>query len=699
VIHAGTAREVPVSVEVGNIVEWTFQTEGGDVGFGILLERPDGVVETLVEKDRVPSDEESIRGSMVMEHKGRLWLQWDNTYSWLTNKQLIYSVSLQAEQGAGEASVVANGGENGHVATTQTSVQGPPSVVFVLGGPGSGKGTQCDLLSKEFGFVFLSAGDLLRAERSNPDSKDGALIEAYIKEGKIVPIEITVKLLVNAMKALPSKCYLIDGFPRNQDNLDGWLRETRDTVNVLGVLFFDCPEDVLVGRLLERGKTSGRADDNEESIRKRLVTFRNDTMPIVEHFEKQGHAWKINTNRNIDTIFSELKALLEKLVFKGDLNATLPVPSVEQVAEAPVTETPVVEKEVVLPTQPAQVDSQQPVVISPVKSTKKPLRVILGTMTIGGQADKAVGTEMINSFVSSKCVRAHLTAGKAELDTARMYQAGKTEKILGELLGAREDLRRTTLVATKANPFPMAGKTLRKESVIAQLNESLEALGTKSADIFYLHAPDHATKIEVTLEAVQELYEEGRFREFGLSNYAAWETVQIYYICKERGYVLPTVYQGMYNAITREVEKELLPALKALGMRFYAYNPLAGGFLTGKHRRDQVPGDGRFGGDSTWAKAYRNRFWKAEYFDALDLIFGACKKANISMANASIRWVMHHSALSGSNNDGIIIGSSTLGHLEDNLEAASEGPLPEGLVNAFQNAWEVCKPACPSYNR
>ncbi|CAG8699362.1 29566_t:CDS:2, partial [Racocetra persica] len=90
-------------------------------------------------------------------------------------------------------------------------------VIFVLGGPGSGKGTQCSKIVKDFGFVHLSAGDLLREEQQNPNSKDGDLIKTYIKEGKIVPMEITVKLLSKKIQESKSNIFLIDGFPRKQD--------------------------------------------------------------------------------------------------------------------------------------------------------------------------------------------------------------------------------------------------------------------------------------------------------------------------------------------------------------------------------------------------------------------------------------------------------------------------------------------------
>jgi UMP-CMP kinase len=147
------------------------------------------------------------------------------------------------------------------MAAAASATAAAPRVIFVLGGPGAGKGTQCSNLVEEFDFVHLSAGDLLREERANAASQYGELISSYIKDGKIVPVEITVKLLLNAMNKSGRSAFLIDGFPRNADNLAGWERVVGKQAQVLGCLYFDCPEAVMEARLLERGKTSGRTDE------------------------------------------------------------------------------------------------------------------------------------------------------------------------------------------------------------------------------------------------------------------------------------------------------------------------------------------------------------------------------------------------------------------------------------------------------
>ncbi|KAF3481782.1 adenylate kinase [Arthroderma uncinatum] len=176
------------------------------------------------------------------------------------------------------------------------------TVIFVLGGPGSGKGTQSAKLVKDYGFSHLSAGDLLRAEQDRKGSQYGDLIRNNIREGIIVPMEITVTLLSNAMAAILEKQkddekvqstsrFLIDGFPRKMDQAV-YFEET--VCLSAATLFLSCPEDVMLNRLLKRGETSGRDDDNIESIKKRFRVFEETSMPVVNHYEKMGKVMSVS---------------------------------------------------------------------------------------------------------------------------------------------------------------------------------------------------------------------------------------------------------------------------------------------------------------------------------------------------------------------------------------------------------------------
>lgn len=187
------------------------------------------------------------------------------------------------------------------------------NVVFVLGGPGAGKGTQCVRIEKVFGYIHLSAGELLRIERQKTESKFKDEIEMHLKNGSIVPVEITCSLLRQAMEESKKHNFLIDGFPRNQDNLDGWNKAMSDVAVVRKVLFFNCPDDVCVSRCLERGKTSGRTDDNEESLKKRIVTYRESTLPVIRHYRDQNLVAEIDGNKSEDEVFADVKKVFDEL--------------------------------------------------------------------------------------------------------------------------------------------------------------------------------------------------------------------------------------------------------------------------------------------------------------------------------------------------------------------------------------------------
>uniref|UniRef100_A0A182VQI3 UMP-CMP kinase n=1 Tax=Anopheles minimus TaxID=112268 RepID=A0A182VQI3_9DIPT len=196
---------------------------------------------------------------------------------------------------------------------TKYSVMGKPKVVFVLGPPGSGKGTQCEKIVKEFGYTHLSAGDLLREERNREGSEFGALIEDNIKNGRIVPVEITCALLENAMnktiQATGNDRFLIDGFPRNEDNLQGWTSKMADKVEQQFVLFFECSEQQCTERCLKRGESSGRSDDNAESLKKRFNTYINDTVAIIKHYEELQLVKKIDASASPDAVFEHVKTI------------------------------------------------------------------------------------------------------------------------------------------------------------------------------------------------------------------------------------------------------------------------------------------------------------------------------------------------------------------------------------------------------
>lgn len=183
-------------------------------------------------------------------------------------------------------------------------------------------------------------------------------------------------------------------------------------------------------------------------------------------------------------------------------------------------------------------------------------RVILGLMTFGPPGSEAKGGRITTLDEYNKNLDYFQQNGYNEVDTARAYISGDQEAFTKE---AKWKDRGLTL-ATKCMPVQPGDHT--PEKLRASLEKSLSELGTDSVDIFYLHAPDRATPFEDTLKAADEMFKEGKFAQLGLSNFAAWEVAEVWNIANERGLVKPTIYQAMYNAITRDIEKELVPALR-----------------------------------------------------------------------------------------------------------------------------------------
>eukprot|EP00808_Paulinella_micropora_P015491 g11393.t1 len=356
------------------------------------------------------------------------------------------------------------------------------------------------------------------------------------------------------------------------------------------------------------------------------------------------------------------------------------------------------------------------------KAGSEPVRVVLGTMTMGpaigkdhcdgsvtdmpmwAQTPPSVAFAQLKAFTgcAEAVVRSGPEQGKYLIDTAFIYQNGCTEKVLGDLLTKHPQLRSCVSIHTKANAMCKPYRSLSKASILDQAHKSLKNLQVSTIDIYYLHSPDIKTPIDDSLDAIDQLHKEGKIQEFGLSNYPAWKVALIWARCKERKMVLPTVYQGLYNALSRGIELEGFPCFRELGIRSYHFNPLAGGILSGKHKdmESELKERSRFGKESPISgPLYSERYWKKPIFDALAILRKACDACELPMAEASLRWLLHHSCLSGAHNDGIIIGASSLEHCEANLEALKAGPLPQSVVDAFDEAWAVCRPVSSSYFR
>ncbi|XP_009632756.2 adenylate kinase isoenzyme 1 [Egretta garzetta] len=159
-------------------------------------------------------------------------------------------------------------------------------IIFVVGGPGSGKGTQCEKIVQKYGYTHLSTGDLLRAEVSS-GSERGKKLQAIMEKGELVPLDTVLDMLRDAMvaKADVSKGFLIDGYPREVKQGEEFEKKIAPPTLLL---YVDAGKETMVKRLLKRGETSGRVDDNEETIKKRLETYYKATEPVIAFYKSRG---------------------------------------------------------------------------------------------------------------------------------------------------------------------------------------------------------------------------------------------------------------------------------------------------------------------------------------------------------------------------------------------------------------------------
>lgn len=188
-------------------------------------------------------------------------------------------------------------------------------VVYVLGGPGSGKGTQCSKIAQHFGFCHLTIGDLLQAEVES-GSQNGKLIEDIKKKGELVPSELVVTILQQAMQKSKSKKFLIDGFPRNEENRV--LAEEILKIEPDFILFLDCSEEEMTRRLLNRNQ--GRVDDKIDTIRQRFKVYHESTIPVIGHYVAKGKVRRIDAERSTDEVFESIKSVFAN-EFGSNVNA------------------------------------------------------------------------------------------------------------------------------------------------------------------------------------------------------------------------------------------------------------------------------------------------------------------------------------------------------------------------------------------
>ncbi|KAI0827811.1 hypothetical protein F5Y06DRAFT_302420 [Hypoxylon sp. FL0890] len=297
----------------------------------------------------------------------------------------------------------------------------------------------------------------------------------------------------------------------------------------------------------------------------------------------------------------------------------------------------------------------------------------------------------VNSFLNTFAAR-----GYNQLDTARTYSPmapGSSEQRLADVAAGDRFLIDTKVASsepgahTKEEVLTSSEPGAHtKEKVLKNIDLSLDALKVKQINIEYLHRPDRTTPFEQACEAMDQAYKEGKFKQWGISNYKAEEVQRFIDICEERGFVKPTVYQGQYNAIVRGGEKELFPVLRKHGIAFYAYSPAAAGIFAGTHK--QIKAGSRYDQSHFLGRIYSRFYLKPSILEAADKAVAVAAKHGISGHAAALRWTTYHGVLSKEHGDAIVIGASSVEQLQANIDAAEEGPLPDDVVAALDGVYE-----------
>jgi aryl-alcohol dehydrogenase (NADP+) len=305
-------------------------------------------------------------------------------------------------------------------------------------------------------------------------------------------------------------------------------------------------------------------------------------------------------------------------------------------------------------------------------------KVCLGTMTFGDQMDEMAGIA---------AVHAAMDMGVNFLDTANVYTKGQSEEIVGKAIQGRRD---QVVLASKVG-FPTGDqpheKGLGKRHVLNAIDHTLRRLNTDHLDIYYMHAPDVNTALEETVEAMKYVVACGKARYIGVSNFPAWKMVDLYHLS---GGMIPKVTQNVYNLLTRGIEEELIPSIQHRNTGLVVYNPLAGGLLTGKHSMEKPLDNTRFSD----LGGYYSRYWNQENFEALEALKKIAEELGISLIELSLRWCMNKEEV-----DSVILGISSLKHLESNIQACNQGALPEGVLPKCDEIWHSLKGNRFSYHR
>jgi aryl-alcohol dehydrogenase (NADP+) len=292
-------------------------------------------------------------------------------------------------------------------------------------------------------------------------------------------------------------------------------------------------------------------------------------------------------------------------------------------------------------------------------------RLCLGTMTFGLQCDEATSRAILDRAAAG---------GITFLDTADVYPlggtdatVGRTEEILGHWLrGRRHDFILATKCFGSTGPRPW-DRGLSRKHILAAIDASLRRLQTDYVDLYQAHHPDNDTPIDETLRALDDVVRAGKARYVGCSNYPAWQTAKALGRSDVLGVVRFETVQPRYNLLFRQVERELFPLCADEGLAVIPYNPIAGGLLSGKHRRDAGPTVGTRFTLGTAARRYQERYWRAREFETVEALRGLAAEAGMSLVQLAVGWVLANPVVTAP-----IVGASRPEQLDDALAAVGK---------------------------
>ncbi len=317
----------------------------------------------------------------------------------------------------------------------------------------------------------------------------------------------------------------------------------------------------------------------------------------------------------------------------------------------------------------------------------------MGTMTFGLQTDEKESFRILDRA---------LEGGISFLDTADVYPlggsletVGRTEEIIGRWLAERGN-RDQLLIATKCRGRMGPGANdegLSRQHVLDAVDASLRRLQTDRIDLYQTHYFDPETPIEETMRALDDCVRAGKVRYLGCSNYPAWRLAEALSASARSGGARYESLQPRYNLLYREIESELLPLCQAQGLGVLVYNPLAGGFLTGKYRAGEAPREGTRFTLGSAGRMYQWRYWQDAQFEAVSELAKAVRERGQELLTVALAWVLAQQAVSSA-----IIGASRADQLDASLEAPAFELDPELRELCDAVWWRLPRrPVVPGY--